>query len=181
MTKIYTRTGDAGETSLLDGSRVLKSNLRVTAYGDVDELNAVLGAVRAFVQDDEINQMLEGIQRDLFAMGTQLADPKYAESRRPNKTALPPQRVEDLEQIIDRFQEELKPLKRFILPGGTQGAALLHVARTVCRRAERVAVALHAETPLDPVLLTYLNRLSDLLFVTARVVNRRSSEEDILW
>ena len=180
--KIYTKTGDTGETGLFDGTRVPKHNPRVEAYGDVDELNALLGAVRAFLNDREIGELLQSIQRDLFAMGAQLADPKFGEKTRKEKVTLSEARVTALEETIDRCQAELSPLKHFILPGGSTPGALFHLGRTVCRRAERRIVALRDQgTSIPPVLLMYINRLSDLLFVLARVVNHRHGNEEVRW
>ena len=170
--KIYTRTGDAGETSLFDGTRVKKDDARVDAYGEVDELNAWLGLVRAASSDPELDEELVRIQRDLFALGAQLADPADKIAERVTKAALGDEEVARLERLIDRLEQDLPPLRRFILAGGTPAGAALHVARTVCRRAERRMVAL--QPPVDPVLLRYVNRLSDLLFVLARAVNHRA-------
>jgi cob(I)alamin adenosyltransferase len=177
--KIYTRTGDAGETSLFDGSRVSKADRRVDAYGDVDELNAWLGLVRANRLDADLDQPLVRIQQDLFALGAQLADPRDRIAERVRKASLGDADVERLEQLIDRLESEVPPLRRFILAGGSPAGAALHVARTVCRRAERRMVAL---TPMpDAVLVKYVNRLSDLLFVIARVVNHRAGMPEIEW
>ena len=177
--KIYTRTGDAGETSLFDGSRVSKADSRVDAYGDVDELNAWLGLVRANRLDTDLDQPLVRIQQDLFALGAQLADPRDRIAERVRKASLNDADVERLEQVIDRLESELPPLRRFILAGGSPAGAALHVARTVCRRAERRMVAL---TPApEAVLVRYVNRLSDLLFVIARVVNHRAGVPEIEW
>ena len=177
--KIYTRTGDAGETSLFDGSRVSKADSRVDAYGDVDELNAWLGLVRANRLDPDLDEPLVRIQRDLFALGAQLADPRDRIAERVRKASLGDADVERLEQFIDRLESELPPLRRFILAGGSPAGAALHVARTVCRRAERRMVAL-TPTP-EPVLVKYVNRLSDLLFVIARVVNHRAAMPEVEW
>jgi len=177
--KIYTRTGDAGETSLFGGSRVSKADSRVDAYGDVDELNAWLGLVRANSLDADLNEPLVRIQQDLFALGAQLADPRDRIADRVRKASLGDADVERLEQLIDRLESELPPLRRFILAGGSPAGAALHVARTVCRRVERRMVAL---TPRpDAVLIRYVNRLSDLLFVIARVVNHRAGMPEIEW
>ncbi len=181
MVKIYTKKGDDGSTGLLDGSRVGKDDDRVDAYGEVDELNAALGAARAFLEDREVDGVLLGIQSDLFAVGAQLADPKYGERKAKEKTKLTEEKVTAFERRMDRYEKELPPLKGFILPCGAKGAALLHVARTVCRRAERKVVALARRVPLDPLLVRYLNRLSDLLFVLARVENVRGGEQQIPW
>jgi cob(I)alamin adenosyltransferase len=178
--KIYTKTGDAGETGLFDGARVSKSDPRVDAYGDVDELNAWLGLVRAGGPGADIAALLEAIQRDLFAAGASLADPRHRIASRVEKAALGADAVRVLEDAIDRFEEELPPLRRFLLAGGAPAGAQLHVARTVCRRAERKVVSLGPDV-VDPVVLTYLNRLSDLLFVMARVVNQRAGVPEIEW
>ncbi|HET6439434.1 MAG TPA: cob(I)yrinic acid a,c-diamide adenosyltransferase [Anaeromyxobacter sp.] len=178
--KIYTKTGDGGETGLFGGMRVRKSDLRVTAYGEVDELNAALGVVRAAVEDPEIEGQLSRIQEELFCVGAELATPAEARAR----SAVPPVVsgwTERLEEAIDAWQAELPPLTRFILPGGTRTAAALHLARCVCRRAERRVVALSCEVAVSPVLLAYLNRLSDFLFVAARVANRRAGRGEVEW
>jgi cob(I)alamin adenosyltransferase len=177
--KIYTRTGDAGETSLFDGTRVRKSDARVDAYGEVDELNACLGLARASCADAEIGTDLEGLQRDLFALGARLADPAEKIAERVTKAALGDDDVARLEQAIDRYEAELPPLRRFILAGGSPAGATLHVARAVCRRAERRMVAL--EPAVDAVLVRYINRLSDLLFVLARAANRRAGAPETEW
>jgi cob(I)alamin adenosyltransferase len=178
--KIYTKTGDSGETGLFDGTRVGKSDPRVSAYGEVDELNAWLGAVRATGVDEEISSMLERIQRDLFALGARLADPSKRIADRVTKAAISDADIARLEGWIDRLEEELSPLRRFILAGGSPGGAWLHVARTVCRRAERAMVGLGREA-LEPGLIVYVNRLSDLLFVMARAVNRRAGVAETEW
>jgi cob(I)alamin adenosyltransferase len=176
--KIYTRTGDSGETSLFDGSRVPKSEARVSTYGDVDELNAFLGLARASVDDQQLAAMLERIQRDLFALGSRLADPSHRIAERVTKAAVTGEDIARLESWIDTLENELQPLRRFILPGGVAAGACLHVARTVCRRAERAMVALGG---LEPELLVYVNRLSDLLFVMARVANHRAGAAEAEW
>jgi cob(I)alamin adenosyltransferase len=177
--KIYTRTGDAGETSLFDGTRVSKANLRVDAYGEVDELNAALGLARATGVDADLDAALLQLQRDLFALGAQLADPGEKLASRVAKAVIADADVTRLEQLIDRLEDELPPLRRFILAGGTQTGAALHLSRAVCRRAERRIIAL--EPPADMVLVRYINRLSDLLFVMARVVNHRAQKPEIEW
>ena len=179
--KIYTRKGDKGETGLIGGKRVLKSALRVEAYGEIDELNAVLGWIRTKLTDETIRAELLQIQRDLFAVGAQLADPSGHVEEKAEKTGISEGRVRDLEGIIDRYDTVLSPLRAFILPGGSEGGALLHLARTVCRRAERRMVALSRDVPLSPILITYINRLSDLLFTLARAVNREAGIEEIPW
>ena len=177
--KIYTRTGDAGDTSLFDGTRVSKSDPRVDAYGEVDELNAWLGLARAASPGADVDAELVRLQRDLFALGAQLADPADKIATRVTKASLTDADVERLEQLIDRLETELPPLRRFILAGGGAAGATLHLARTVCRRAERRMVAL--DPAPDAVLLRYVNRLSDLLFVMARVVNHRAGLTETEW
>ena len=178
--KIYTRTGDSGETGLFDGTRVAKSDPRVSAYGDVDELNAGLGLVRASGVDPQMADMLEQIQRDLFALGARLADPARKIAERVTKAAVGADDIARLEGWIDLLEGELPPLRRFILAGGFPAGAALHVARTVCRRAERAMVGL-GEDAFEPELLVYINRLSDLLFVMARVVNHRAGAAETEW
>ncbi len=177
--KLYTRTGDAGQTSLFDGTRVSKADHRVDAYGEVDELNAWLGLVRAARPDADIDATIVEIQRDLFALGAQLADPADKIAPRVEKASLGDEDVARLEREIDRFDGEVPPLRRFILAGGAPAGAALHVARTVCRRAERRMVAL--VPPPDPVLVRYVNRLSDLLFALARAVNHRAGAAETEW
>jgi cob(I)alamin adenosyltransferase len=181
--KIYTRTGDSGETGLFDGTRVSKTDARVATYGDVDELNAWLGLARSRIADQpETAEMLLEIQRDLFAVGARLADPAHKIAERVTKAAIPADAVEKLERWIDALDSLLPPLRRFILAGGCEGGAALHVARTVCRRAERSIVALHESgTEIEPALIQYVNRLSDLLFVMARAVNLRADTPEIEW
>jgi cob(I)alamin adenosyltransferase len=178
--KIYTKTGDSGETSLFDRTRVLKSDARVDAYGEVDELNACLGLARAASVDIEIAAEIDTLQKDLFALGARLADPSTKIAARVTKAAITKGHVERLEGTIDRLEGELPPLQRFVLPGGCVGGAALHLARTVCRRAERRVVALGSREA-EPLLLVYLNRLSDLLFVMARAVNHRSGVPETEW
>jgi cob(I)alamin adenosyltransferase len=178
--KIYTRTGDDGDTGLFDGTRVPKNDPRVAAYGDVDELNAWLGFVRASLTDDALGAKLEQIQRDLFALGARLADPSHKIASRVTKAAITASDIARLEEWIDLLESELPPLRRFILAGGSVGGAALHVARTVCRRAERSIVALGPDA-VEPDLLVYVNRLSDLLFVMGRAANRRSGTAETEW
>jgi cob(I)alamin adenosyltransferase len=177
--KIYTRTGDSGETSLFSGDRARKDDPRVDAYGEIDELNAWLGLVRSSSIDPALDSTLVALQRDLFALGAQLADPADTLAPRITKAVIDDDHILRLEQLIDRLEAELSPLRRFILAGGTAAGAALHVARTVCRRAERRMVAL--DPPVDPVLLRYVNRLSDLLFVLARAVNHRGGVVETEW
>jgi cob(I)alamin adenosyltransferase len=178
--KIYTRTGDTGETGLFDGRRVSKSDLRVDAYGEVDELNAAIGVVLAGGVDPDVSAMLQAVQRDLFAVGGRLADPSRRVAERVEKMSVGTVEVARLEQWIDQLESELAPLRRFILPGGSAAGSALHLARTICRRAERRIVMLGAgEVP--PELLAYVNRLSDFLFVAARAVNRRAGVPELEW
>lgn len=178
--KIYTKTGDGGETSLFDKSRVSKADARVDAYGEIDELNACLGAARAARLDADLTGVLEQIQRELFAVGARLADPSSKIASRVEKVSVTDAEVTQLELMIDRLEEQLPPLRHFILPGGSNAGALLHLARTVCRRAERRVVSLGAGA-VDPVIIVYLNRLSDLLFVMARVANHRAGTAEVEW
>jgi cob(I)alamin adenosyltransferase len=178
--KIYTKTGDSGETSLFDNTRVSKADTRVDAYGEVDEVNACLGAARAAGMDDDLAALVESLQKDLFALGARLADPSARIAPRVEKASIGDAAVERLEHAIDRLEETLPPLRRFILPGGSAAGAMLHLARTVCRRAERRVVALGPDA-VEPVLVVYLNRLSDLLFVMARAVNHRSGIPETEW
>jgi len=178
--KIYTKTGDLGETSLLGGTRVPKDHLRVVAYGDVDETSAALGAVRAFA-GEPLRPLLSGVQRDLFAIGAQLADPTHRVAAKRAKAAVTAAHVRRLERAIDAREEKLPALRSFVLPGGTPAAALLHHARTVCRRAERSVVTLAREADVDPRIIVYLNRLSDLLFVLARFENHRAGLDEDRW
>jgi cob(I)alamin adenosyltransferase len=180
--KIYTRTGDDGTTGLI-GSRVRKDDPRVAAYGDVDELNAVLGLVCAEARGSEeaLVTWLRSIQRDLFAIGAQLADPQSRVAATRDKTQITPARVGELEQAIDAAETALPALTAFILPGGARLGATLHLARTVCRRAERSVVTLAGQSTVEPLIVTYLNRLSDLLFVLARRENQRAGAPEDLW
>ena len=178
--RIYTKTGDKGETGLFDGTRVSKADPRVVAYGGVDELNAWLGLVRSANPPKDVDDLLTKIQRDLFALGAVLADPAHKISNRVNKADLCPDDVTTLEKAIDAFESELPPLRRFILAGGAPAGAMLHLARTVCRRAERSMVAIGADH-VDPIAIQYINRLSDLLFVIARVINHRAGIAETEW
>jgi len=178
--KIYTKTGDKGDTRLFDGTKVRKHDDRVEAYGDVDELNSHLGAAVSFLKDEALVTMLADVQKDLFSVGAQLADPG-AKTQSRGKFQIPKERVEALEKAIDMFETELPPLRQFILAGGGNAGALLHVARTVCRRAERRVDSLSEKVEVNPIVVEYLNRLSDFLFVVARVVNHREGKQEILW
>ena len=179
--KIYTRSGDTGETGLFGGPRVAKDDLRVEAYGAVDEAHAALGEARGRAAGDgELRGLLAAIQDRLFTIGAELATPSGAKAR----SALPPidsAWAAELEAAIDRWETELPPLRQFVLPGGPPLAGALHVARAVCRRAERRVVALHRHDPVSPLVLAYLNRLSDFLFVAARIATRRAGEGEIPW
>jgi cob(I)alamin adenosyltransferase len=191
--KIYTKTGDGGETGLFDGTRVSKADPRVAAYGEVDELNAWLGLARtalasqrrqpaeaAVERSGKLAAMVEQIQRDLFALGARLADPSHKIAPRVAKAVVTSAEIERLESWIDELEAELPPLRRFILAGGSPAGAAFHVARTVCRRAEREIVALGEES-VDPEVVVYVNRLSDLLFVLARTANARSGAAELEW
>ncbi len=177
LTKIYTRGGDRGETSLGDGSRVSKLDPRIAAYGAVDELNSQLGVVLALAElPDELCSPLERIQNDLFDVGADLSVPVGGEDERLRVSQ---EQIDGLERLCDRFNATLPELKSFVLPGGSEAAARLHVARTVCRRGELLALAAAAELEIDPLVPIYLNRLSDLLFILARSANAGSEEP--LW
>jgi cob(I)alamin adenosyltransferase len=173
LSKIYTRTGDAGTTGLGDGSRVAKDSIRVQALGDVDELNATIGLLLAESVSTDVRTCLTHIQHDLFDLGGELCMPGY--------TLVKPERVQALEQTLDTWNESLSPLKEFILPGGSRASALCHLARTVCRRAERSMVTLNAHEPITEIALQYVNRLSDLLFVLCRILNKQANVADVLW
>jgi cob(I)alamin adenosyltransferase len=180
--KIYTKTGDAGDTGLFGGGRVPKSHPRVEAYGDVDELNATIGVVRATGSDDEIDALLLRVQQDLFAIGALLATPDREKMRTHlEKANIDGARVAELERAIDAADAELEPLRSFILPGGSPKAAALHVARTVCRRAERRIVDITDEMEIPALVVIYLNRLSDVLFTLARLANKRASTPETTW
>ena len=183
LSRIYTKTGDKGETGLGDGSRVAKDHPRVAAYGSVDELNAVLGLLlvqAASELDEDTQRLLRGIQNDLFDVGGDLCLPQQPDEKPGQVLRLRADQAERLEKAIDVRNEHLKPLRSFILPGGTPAAAWCHLARTVCRRAERDVVTLAREEPVNPQVVIYLNRLSDLLFVLSRTLNRQG-EDDVLW
>ena len=182
--KIYTKTGDAGETGLFGGGRVPKDHRRVEAYGEVDELNAAIGLARALEPSGFGDGLLQSIQRDLFTIGAELATPDRDKLPKALARSGAPRGESDvaaLEDAIDTHEAKLAPLKNFILPGGTPKAAALHLARTVCRRAERAVVALSHEDTINPAVVQYLNRLSDLLFVLARAVNVAAGVPDQQW
>jgi cob(I)alamin adenosyltransferase len=178
LTRIYTRGGDSGETSLTDGSRVAKHALRVEAYGAVDEANSAIGLARLHTTGDE-DTMLARIQNDLFDLGADLSTPEEGR-KAAGALRIVGSQVERLEREIDRMNAELLPLDSFVLPGGSAASAFLHLARTMVRRAERIASALRAEEPVNPEAFKYLNRLSDHLFVLARYLNERGGR-DVLW
>jgi len=175
--KIYTKTGDAGETGLFGGGRVPKDDPRVRAYGDVDETNAAIGFAAALDPAQFESDALQAIQRDLFTVGAELATPNAAKVR----DAIGAERVSALERLIDKYEAALAPLKNFILPGGVPKAAAFHLARTTCRRAERSVVTLSRDQQTNPVIIHYLNRLSDLLFMLARGCNKQAGSPDIEW
>lgn len=173
LSKIYTRTGDDGTTGLGDGSRINKDSLRVDAMGDVDELNSVISLMMTEAVPDILVETLTQIQHDLFNLGGEICIPGYV--------ILQKERIEDLEEAIDTLNDDLEPLKEFILPGGTKTAAYCHLARTVCRRAERKLIQLHRTEKVTDISLQYLNRLSDLLFVMCRIINKEAGVSDVLW
>ena len=180
--KIYTRTGDEGETGLFGGGRVPKDHPRVAAYGDVDELSSTIGVARATEPVGFFDPLLESVQRDLFAIGGQLATPDPAKvAKALEKADLSEARVAEFERVMDAADHELPPLRAFVLPAGTAKAAALHLARTVCRRAERSVVRLARESDVPPLFVVYLNRLSDLLFTLARLANHQAGVGDATW
>ncbi|HZV98320.1 MAG TPA: cob(I)yrinic acid a,c-diamide adenosyltransferase [Methylophilaceae bacterium] len=173
LSRIYTRTGDDGTTGLGDGTRVNKDSLRVEAMGTVDELNAVIGIMLTEPLPEHINAIFTRVQHDLFDLGGEICIPGHA--------MVKVERIAALEQILDQLNEDLPPLKEFILPGGSRAAAYCHLARTVCRRAERDLIRLHREESVTEISMQYLNRLSDLLFVISRVMNKHAGVHDVLW
>ena len=176
--KIYTKTGDAGETSLFSGGRVKKDHIRVDAYGDVDELNSVIGSVKSFLdKDHDLHHKLTRIQHELFALGAVLATPQKSE----HVKELSFSHIETLEKEIDLMNESLPALTNFILPDGSAAACNLHIARTVCRRAERKCISLHQISPQETWLLSYLNRLSDWLFIASRFANHHAKQQETIW
>lgn len=177
MARIYTRTGDRGETGLVGGTRIPKDSIRVDAYGSMDELNSVLGLAKSFVTDTELDSLLRELQNDLFIAGSDLASVKSDQ----NVPRITSERILELERIIDKYEEELPPLKVFILPGGTNAGAALHFARSVARRAERRIITLGRTDKINDQLIPYINRLSDLLFVLARVINYRQRTVEVQW
>jgi cob(I)alamin adenosyltransferase len=177
LTKIYTRGGDAGQTSLGDGARVSKLDVRIAAFGTVDEVNAAVGVVLAGECPDEMRDVLERVQNELFDLGADLSVPMEREAR----LRVTREQVDALERDCDAFNAPLSELKSFVLPGGSETAAQLHVARATCRRAEREAIAAAGTVDVNPLVLVYLNRLSDLLFILARAANAAAGREEPLW
>ena len=180
ITKVYTRTGDDGTTGLGGGERVAKDSPRIEAYGTVDELNSQIGSALASGLDDAVASALSSIQNDLFHLGSDLCTLERDKERRP-VPRIAERHVTALESLMDRLSEKLPPLENFVLPGGSPGAAQLHVARTVCRRAERLVIALSRREAVGAQTITYLNRLSDALFVMARYENRQKGVAEPLW
>ena len=177
--KIYTKTGDKGDTSLFCGQRVPKDALRIEAYGTIDELNSILGRVQAESSDKRISEIIATVQKELFALGADLATPRSAPSKLVRR--FEPKDAHTLEKLIDGLESRVKPLKSFILPGGSTIAAQIHVARTVCRRAERAVVRLSRNEDIGTGIMVYLNRLSDLLFVLARYANQAAGIPETTW
>ena len=175
MAKIYTRLGDKGQTVTLAGKKVYKDDARVEAYGSVDELNALIGVITAFTSHNEVKETLGKVQKELFIVGAELAMEKTSVKK------INPVQISALESKIDGIEEDLPHLANFVLPGGCKTAALLHHARTVCRRAERRVVALSQKSKVNPDIIKYLNRLGDLLFVLARYENRKKHIEEVVW
>ena len=173
LSKIYTRTGDAGITGLGDGTRIAKGSLRIAAIGDVDELNSIIGILQTEPMEASIHVVIEGIQHDLFDMGGELCMPGHA--------MMKAERVTALETQIDVWNDTLPPLKEFILPGGSRAAAYCHLARTVCRRTERQMISLNSHEKITAISLQYINRLSDLLFVLCRILNKNAGVPDVHW
>lgn len=178
--KIYTKTGDDGTTGLVGGNRVRKSDLRLEAYGTVDELNSWLGLIRSMVKNSELNVLLLEIQNNLFVIGSKLASDEKGESI-TGKLVCDPQSIEKLEKAIDHYETSLKPLRNFILPGGSPLVSYCHIARTVCRRTERRIVALSESCTIEKEIITYINRLSDYLFVLARKIAKDHDTEEVPW
>jgi len=179
--KIYTKTGDKGETGLFGGDRVSKSSERIEAYGTVDELSSFLGLAKSEVKDKEVKKLLEKIQNELFTVGSDLATPDTEKNKKLNIVRVPEKFYTDAEKAIDYFEGKLEPLKNFILPGGTKTSALLHVCRSICRRAERKIVKLNGSEKISENILVYVNRLADLFFVLARYENKSAGVQDTKW
>jgi len=180
--KIYTKTGDKGDTGLIDGSRISKADLRIIAYGEVDEANSHIGLIISNIEKnsifDDVKKILLNVQQDLFVLGAELANPN---SLKDDNMLVKREMISTIEKYIDNFEFELAPISNFILPGGSIESSLLHICRTVVRRAETSAVALAKEQKINQEILTYLNRISDLFFVLARVINKRQKRNDIPW
>jgi len=180
--KIYTKTGDKGDTGLIDGSRISKSDLRIIAYGEVDEANSHIGLIISNIEKnsifDDVKKILLDVQQDLFVLGAELANPN---ALKDDNMLVKREMISTIEKYIDNFESELAPISNFILPGGSIESSLLHICRTVVRRAETSAVALAKEQKINQEILTYLNRISDLFFVLARVTNKRQKRNDIPW
>ena len=180
--KIYTKTGDKGDTGLIDGSRISKSDLRIIAYGEVDEANSHIGLIISNIEKnsifDDVRKILLNVQQDLFVLGAELANPN---TLKDDNMLVKREMISTIEKYIDNFESELAPITYFILPGGSIESSLLHICRTVVRRAETSAVALAKEQKINQEILTYLNRISDLFFVLARVTNKRQKRADIPW
>ncbi|MGB5530230.1 MAG: cob(I)yrinic acid a,c-diamide adenosyltransferase [Ignavibacteriaceae bacterium] len=179
--KIYTKTGDKGETGLFGGERVSKDSLRISAYGTVDELNSFIGLAITEVKDEGIKKNLLKIQNQLFVVGSDLATPEDEKTKKLNIQRTPASFYTDIERMIDDYEEQLDELRNFILPGGSKGAAILHICRTICRRAEREVVALKNSVTICENIIIFLNRLSDLLFVLSRFENKVSNHPDTKW
>ena len=178
--KIYTKSGDKGETGLFGGERVLKNSPRIEAYGTIDELNSFIGLAITEVKSPDVKNLLEKIQNELFTVGSDLAAP-YDVDEKHKIMRVPQEFYTDAEKAIDKFEAELQPLKNFILPGGSKSASLLHICRTICRRAERNAVALNNSVKVGDNIIIFLNRLSDLFFVLARFENHLAGKQDVKW
>ncbi len=179
--KIYTKTGDKGETGLFGGERVSKNSKRIAAYGTIDELNSYIGLAATEVKDEKVKDELQKIQNQLFTIGTDLATPDNEKTKKLNIVRTPSSFYKVIENLIDNYEDKLNDLKNFILPGGSKGAALLHICRTICRRAEREVVALNETVKIEDNIIIFLNRLSDLLFVLSRFENKVSNHPDIIW
>ena len=179
--KIYTKTGDGGETGLFGGERISKNSQRINSYGTIDELNAYIGLTITEVKDEKVKIDLQKIQEHLFTVGTDLATPNNEKTKKLNINRTPSSFYEEIEKLIDDYDLKTDELKNFILPGGSKGAALLHICRTICRRAEREVVALNDAVKIENNIIIFLNRLSDLLFVLSRFDNKVSNHPDIIW
>ncbi|MEJ2614207.1 MAG: cob(I)yrinic acid a,c-diamide adenosyltransferase [Ignavibacteriaceae bacterium] len=179
--KIYTKTGDRGETGLFGGTRISKSSPRIEAYGTVDELNSFIGLAITEAQDGSVKSLLNKIQNQLFIVGSDLATPKSTEDQKKNILRIPAEFHEEIEKSIDSFEEKLDELKNFIIPGGSKSASLLHICRTISRRAERRVVALNSLEQINENIVIFLNRLSDLFFVLSRYENKVSNHPDVIW